>query len=76
MRGFMPLSLLIGGTGMGMSVIATGNRELIERKIRILKTQIELDIKKKDDRSLVNHKLALEAHLNTLNDMECEEAIG
>lgn len=75
MCGFMPLSLLIGGTSMGMSVIVTVNRETIELKIRILKTQIELDIKKEDSRSLANHQLALEEHLNILEKIKCEGAI-
>lgn len=67
---FMPLLLLMGGTSMGISVVVTGNQEQIERKIRILKTQIELDIKKEDSRSLANHQLALETHLNALENMK------
>ncbi|WP_410495790.1 hypothetical protein QTL86_19125 [Cellulosilyticum sp. ST5] len=60
---------------MGMSVIVTGNRETVERKIRILKTQIELDIKKEDSRSLANHQLALEAHEDRLNKLNAEGVV-
>lgn len=70
MCGFMPLSLLIGGTSMGMSVVITGNKETIERKIRILKTQIELDKKKNDRRSLSNHKFALKVHEEKLSKLD------
>ena len=47
---------------MGMSVIVTGDRNLIEHKVRILKTLIELDKRKKDAKSLANHQIALKAH--------------
>ncbi|QEH67299.1 hypothetical protein [Cellulosilyticum sp. WCF-2] len=60
---------------MGMSVIVTGNRETVERKIRILKTQIELDINKEDSRSLVNHQLALEAHEDRVNKLNAEGVV-